>query len=304
MCYDISKFDKSADLERAKMTKKPKYNAIPCILTQEQFKEFFCPLLPQLARGRKPKLPAFKIFGYVLKFLYTGMQWKEIPIDKDPLGNPEIHYSSIFRRYKKWNNEGLFAQCFDSSVCLLQDKGLLDTTILHGDGSSTVAKKGGDNLGYNGHKHHKGEKVVAITDRNANVMTPFVTAAGNCNEIRLLKDSLNGLSRIAKLAKIDLTGSIMSLDGGYDSVANRKMIFNRGMIPNIKENPRNRKKPKRGRKRIYNANIFQERFRTVERLFGWEDKFKRLLMRFERISNNHFGLKLIAFTLINLRHFC
>ena len=189
-------------------------------------------------------------------------------------------------------------------MCLLQENGLLDTSIVHGDGSGTAAKKGGDNLGYNGHKHHKGEKVVAITDRNANIISPFVVAPGNRNEVVLLKESLEQFSRVARLAAIDFKGSVMSLDGGYDSVANRKHIFNRGMIPNIKENQRNRKSPKRGRKRIYDEEIFQERFRTVERAFAWEDKFKRLLLRFERISSNHFGMKLLAFSLINLRHFC
>jgi hypothetical protein len=30
-------------------------------------------------------------------------------------------------------------------------------------------------------------------------------------------------------------------------------MFNAGMIPNIPENPRNRKRPKRGLKRLFNA---------------------------------------------------
>lgn len=101
-----------------------------------------------------------------------------------------------------------------------------------------------------------------------------------------------------------IVGSIMSLDGVYDSKKNRKAIFNANMIPNIPENKRNRKKEKRGRKRYFNKKIFKERFQTVERLFAWEDKFKRLLLRFERKSENHFGMKLIAFSMINLRHFC
>ena len=105
-------------------------------------------------------------------------------------------------------------------------------------------------------------------------------------------------------AKTDtsLKGSVMSLDAGYDSVANRKRIFNRGMIPNIKEVKRKRKLPKRGRKRIFDEGIYRERFQTVERVFGWEDKFKRLLMRFETKSSNHLGMKLLAFAMINLRN--
>ena len=75
------------------------------------------------------------------------------------------------------------------------------------------------------------------------------------------------------------------------------------MIPNIPENPRNRKKTKRGRKRFFNQSIHQERL-TVERTFAWEDKFKRLLLRFERIQSRHFAFKILAYTMINLRPFC
>ena len=75
------------------------------------------------------------------------------------------------------------------------------------------------------------------------------------------------------------------------------------MIPNIKENPRHRKATKRGRKRLFNEAIHALRMR-VERTFAWEDKFKRLLLRFERIQQRHYGMKLMAYTLINLREFC
>lgn len=113
-----------------------------------------------------------------------------------------------------------------------------------------------------------------------------------------------GLKKISRLIKADISGSISSWDGVYDSKNNRKIIFNAGMIPNIPENKRNRKKSKRGKKRLFSSSIFKERFQTIERLFAWEDKFKRLLLRFERISQNHFGFKLLAYSLINLRHFC
>jgi hypothetical protein len=48
---------------------------------------------------------------------------------------------------------------------------------------------------------------------------------------------------------------------------NRKAIFNRCMIPNIPENSRGRKAPKRGRKLGFDPAIFEERFRTIERVF-------------------------------------
>ena len=55
--------------------------------------------------------------------------------------------------------------------------------------------------------------------------------------------------------------------------------------------------------RLFNAAIHALRMR-VERTFAWEDKFKRLLLRFERVPQRHYGMKVLAYTLINLREFC
>tara|TARA_B110000305_G_scaffold204457_1_gene234027 strand:- start:146 stop:604 length:459 start_codon:yes stop_codon:yes gene_type:complete len=150
----------------------------------------------------------------------------------------------------------------------------------------------------------KGDKCVAICDRNCNVIAPLIFAPGNRNESPLIREGMGLLKRATKAVGIDLKGTIMSLDGVYDCKPNRKKIFNAGMVPNINPNKRNRKKNKRGRKIKFNLEIFKERFRTIERVFAWEDKFKRLLIRFERISAHHYGMKYIAFAMINLRHFC
>ena len=73
------------------------------------------------------------------------------------------------------------------------------------------------------------------------------------------------------------------------------------MIPNIK--PRQYDLTREGRKQLYNPDIFQERFRTIERLFVWEDKFRRLLLRFEHKSKNFYGFKILAYSMINLSRF-
>src|SRR3984893_13641303 len=118
----------------------------------------------------------------------------------------------------------------------------------------------------------------------------------------LFPEGLKALKKMAKKAGLDLRGAYVNLDGGFDSTRNRKCIFNAGMIPNIQENPRHRKTTKRGRKRFFNEAMQGLRVR-VERTFAWEDKFKRLLLRFERIQQRHYGLNLLAYTLINLRKF-
>ena len=119
----------------------------------------------------------------------------------------------------------------------------------------------------------------------------------------LLPDGLQALKKVAQQVGLDLRDAYVNLDAGFDSTYNRKRIFNAGMIPNITENPRNRKRTKRGRKRLFNAALHALRTR-VDRTFAWEDTCKRLLLRFERIQQRHFGMKLMAYTLINVRGFC
>ncbi|WP_181448418.1 transposase [Paraburkholderia phytofirmans] len=100
-----------------------------------------------------------------------------------------------------------------------------------------------------------------------------------------------------------MRGTAVSLDGVYDCRQNRKAIFNRGMVPNINPNSRGRKRPRRGRKPLFDPAIFEERFRTIERLFAWDDKFRRLLHRFDRLSKLYYTFKTLAYT-INLGHYC
>src|SRR5882724_7670272 len=138
---------------------------------------------------------------------------------------------------------------------------------------------------------------------NGYVLSPLPVAPVNQTDMVLFPEGLKALKKVAKEVGLDLRGAYVNLDGGFDSAHNRKCIFNAGLIPNIKENHRNRKTPKRGRKRFFNEAIHALRMR-VERTFAWEDKFKRLLLRFERIQQRHYGMKLMAYTLINLRAFC
>jgi hypothetical protein len=134
-------------------------------------------------------------------------------------------------------------------------------------------------------------------------MSPLPVAPVNETDMILLPDGLKTLKKVAKQIGLNLRGAYLNLDGGFDSTRHRKMIFNAGMIPNIKENPRHRQATKRGRKRLFNEAIHALRMR-VERTLAWEDQFKRLLLRCERMQQRHYGMKLMAYTLINLREFC
>ncbi len=135
------------------MAQSKPWQGIPTHLTLEQFEEFVLPHLHNGSRGPQPKLPLHAIFNYILKLLYLGCQWKELPIEKNKAGRPEIHYTRIYRAFRRFEAHGCFDAIFTGSVSLLHQKEYLDISVIHGDGTTTAAKKGGDNLGFSGHKH-------------------------------------------------------------------------------------------------------------------------------------------------------
>jgi transposase len=254
-------------------------------------------------RGPRCKLGYHGVFNLILRVFYTGMQRKRLPVPKAPDGTDAIHYTTVYKVFARWSDDGSLEQAFIVSVAHLPTHNQLDLSILHGDGTNTVAKKGGDGIGYSGRKHQKGEKVIAIVDNHGYMLSPLPVAPVNEADTILLPDGLKALKRIGKQSGLSFKGAYLNLDGGFDSASNRKAIFNAGLIPNVKENPRNRKRPKRGREWLFNQVIHDLRDR-VERTFAWEDKFKQLWLRFEHLQRRHYGMKLMAYTLINVRHFC
>jgi hypothetical protein len=141
------------------MAETQRWQALPTQLEPAEFGQFVLPYLSVGSRGPAPKLSLYKTFNYVLKILYLGCQWKELPIEKDGDGHPETHYTRIYRIWRRWVDSSCMDAIFAGSVSRLHQDNLLDTTVIDGDGTTTSAKKGGDN-----------------------VIEPFVAAPGNRNE--------------------------------------------------------------------------------------------------------------------------
>src|SRR5499426_3979410 len=231
---------------------KPVTTPIPVQLSELEFTQFILPHLSMPKRGPRCKLGYHRVFNLILWLLYTGMQWKCLPVPKDTNGSPAIHYTTVYKVFARWSDDGSLEDAFIASVKHLADHHQLDLSVLHGDGTNTVAKKGDDGIGYSGHKHQKGEKVIAIIANNGYGLAPLPVAPVNKADTILLPEGLRGVKRVAKRTGLGLAGADLKLDGGCDSKANRKAIFNAGLLPNIKENPRNCKTTKRGRKRWFN----------------------------------------------------
>jgi transposase len=132
---------------------------IPVQLSEHEFAAFLLPHLSMPKRGPKCKLGYYRVFNLILWVLYTGMQWKCLPVPHDAQGKPAIHYTTVYRVFAKWADDGSLWQAFVASVRHLVGEQHLDTRVLHGDGTTTVAKKGGTVLATQATNTRRGRKL-------------------------------------------------------------------------------------------------------------------------------------------------
>ena len=136
----------------------PATTPIPVQLSEPEFTAFILPHLSMPKRGPKCKLGYHRVFNLILWVLYTGMQWKCLPIPHDAQGKPAIHYTNIYKAFAKWADDGSLWQAFLASVAHLAAEKHLDLRVLHGDGTNTVAKKGAMVSGTRGTNTRRGRR--------------------------------------------------------------------------------------------------------------------------------------------------
>lgn len=117
------------------------YNVLPKQVNRKEFNQFIRPHLKKPVKGPAPKLSTYKLFNYILYVLHTGMQWKQLRTRHN-----ELHWSNVYKWHSRWSKNGSYHALFLASVITLAAQNKLDLSILHGDGSNTIAKKGGVGL--------------------------------------------------------------------------------------------------------------------------------------------------------------
>lgn len=120
---------------------KTKIHKIPRKVSKRDFSKYIAPYLSRGHRGPKPKISKYKIFNYILYVLHTGIQWDQLKTYKN-----ELHWSNVYKWHNRWSKDGSYEELFLRSIKELKDSGRLDLSILHVDGSNTVAKKGAKEL--------------------------------------------------------------------------------------------------------------------------------------------------------------
>lgn len=109
---------------------------------------------------------------------------------------------------------------------------------------------------------------------------------------------------VADLLELDLEGSYLTLDAGFDSEVNRVTIRGQGLIPVIHPNRRATESAEKIEWKFRGfepyAEVYRQRYK-IERSFAWEDVYRKLVTRYEKLQCTHLGFKYLAYSMVNLR---
>jgi len=95
---------------------KPVTTPIPVQLSAAEFQQCIFPHLTMPKRGPRCKLGYHRVFNLILWLLYTGMQWKCLPVPTDHDGKAAIHSTTVYKVFAKWSDDGSLEETFIASV--------------------------------------------------------------------------------------------------------------------------------------------------------------------------------------------
>ena len=126
----------------------------------------------------------------------------------------------------------------------------------------------------------------------------------NTHDSVVFPGALTKLTTTANRLSVSLSRVPLTLDPGFDSATNARFITEVGMIPVIKPNFRNTKDKQIIARRTRAFKKLESTYKlrhTVERGFAWEDKYRKLVIRYERLEATFNGFRYLAAAMVNYR---
>lgn len=232
----------------------------------------------------RPCVPHRTCLDGILHVLRTGCQWKRAPGE---FGSG----STLHRRFQLWVGRGVFKRIwrllikeYDAVRGVRWRWQALDSATTKAPLGSEATGKSPVDRGKLGTKRH------VLTDQRGAPIGLEVTGA-NRHDSRAVRATLESIP-VKRPAARAAGEQHLTADKGYDYPLVRDTLRRRGLVAHI---PKRDGQPaqQRGRRR-YKAKRW-----VVERTHGWTNRYRRLLVRWEKKETNYVALVHFAFA-INL----
>jgi putative transposase len=246
------------------------------------------PLLPPdrpHPKGGRPWIVARAMLDGIFYVLRTGCQWKALPRD---YGAP----STVHDRFQAWVQAGVFRRLWRAGLLTYDEQVGIDWEWPAMAGAMTKAPLGGDSTGPNPTDRAKrGTKRSLLTEARG-IPIGLAVAGANRHDMKLVEATLASIP-IERPRPTPIQLQHLCLDKGYDYAAVRDTVAAYGYTAHIRT---------RGEEATAKREIPEYRARRwpVERTHSWLNRFRRLLIRWEKKTDNylallHFACAWIAF---------
>jgi len=223
---------------------------------------------------------AFAAMTYVLR---TGIQWNALPREMGAS-------STVHDRYQEWERLGFFEELWRAGLAEYEELEGIEWEWQALDGAMTKAPLGRGATGKNPTDRAKmGTKRSMLTD-GAGIPLAVAVEGANRHDSKLLVATLDGVV-VARPAPEEEEGTDsqkqhLCLDAAYDSELVREELEVRGYEAHI--SPADKKKRSERKEALQHLGGRARRW-VVERTHSWLNRSRRLLVRWEKKTENYLG---------------
>jgi transposase len=241
---------------------------------------------PHRFGGGRPRVPDRKCADGIFYVLRTGCQWKALDQTELWAG------STAHDRYQEWVEAGVFLKLWQAGVEQFDELKGIDWAWLSMDGAMTKAPLGGEDTGPNPTDRAKSGVKRSLLTEGHGLPLGLVIEGANRHDMKLVRPTIESIV-VARPEPSQEQPQGMCLDKGYDYQEVRDILAEFGFTAHI------RSRGEEAKELAQEAGKKARRW-VVERTHSWMNRFRRILIRWEKKPENyiaflHFACALIAF---------
>lgn len=236
--------------------------------------------------GGRPRVPDRECADGIFYVLRTGCQWKALDQTELCAG------STAHDRYQEWVEAGVFLKLWQAGVEQFDELKGIDWAWLSMDGAMTKAPLGGEDTGPNPTDRAKSGVKRSLLTEGHGVPLGLAVEGANRHDMKLVRPTIESIV-VERPKPNEEQPQGMCLDKGYDYQEVRDILVEFGFTAHI------RSRGEEAKELIQEAGKRARRW-VVERSHSWMNRFRRILIRWEKKPENyiaflHFACALIAF---------
>ncbi|MEM6846320.1 MAG: transposase [Bacteroidota bacterium] len=247
------------------------------ILSKDSIMQYILPHLSRPVRGGS-SVPTWEIVtgspGDAIFYKFkSGVQWHLLPV-KSLIYKDSVKFGAIYHHFRKWVKDGSWQKV--QQQLIYQYRHLLNLSVALFDGTHTQAKRGGEQVAYQGRKKGKTSNTLWLTDASGLVVGFTLPVAGNHHDTNDIEKRVDYLVEQLARSGIHVDGLFVNADAGFDSEAFRQVCSRLGIELNV---PRNYRVASQIDDDTFFDELMYEQRYVVEQTNAWQDSYRTLLIR-------------------------